>query len=189
MFALPLRPHPTNRTVQEQCCVAVMEDSMCTDGINTAKDLRSCDTLFSNTCETKTKKVPFCLMLSHVLELVVPRVCWERHCEVTVWTENLIQLTHLAWCHCVSQPVWGQMIDERERMTRMRHATPGRTGSFCCQREINPAVTLWTVCRLASKHLSLLTWVFVSVSVGSVSFHMAQPVATPHWWILGSQWS
>ncbi|XP_075894096.1 fibulin-1 isoform X1 [Nelusetta ayraudi] len=45
------------RTVQEQCCVAVMEASMCTDGINTAKDQRSCDTLFSNTCETKTKKM------------------------------------------------------------------------------------------------------------------------------------
>lgn len=40
--------------------MAVMEASMCTDGINTAKDQRSCDTLFSNTCETKTKKVPFC---------------------------------------------------------------------------------------------------------------------------------
>lgn len=49
---------PHDRTVQEQCCVAVLEDIMCTNGINTAKDLGSCDTLFSNTCETKTTKVP-----------------------------------------------------------------------------------------------------------------------------------
>ncbi|XP_034542484.1 fibulin-1 isoform X2 [Notolabrus celidotus] len=43
--------------VQEQCCVAVLEDSMCNTGINMAKDLGACDSLFTNTCETKTTKM------------------------------------------------------------------------------------------------------------------------------------
>lgn len=47
----------TDRTVQEQCCVAVLEDTMCTTGSNMAKEQGSCDTLFTNTCETKTTKV------------------------------------------------------------------------------------------------------------------------------------
>lgn len=46
-----------DRTVQEQCCVAALEDNMCTTGINMAKDQGSCDTLFTNPCETKTTKV------------------------------------------------------------------------------------------------------------------------------------
>ncbi|XP_061917213.1 fibulin-1 isoform X3 [Entelurus aequoreus] len=44
-------------TVQEQCCVAVLEDNMCTTGITLAKDQGACDSLFSNTCETKTTKM------------------------------------------------------------------------------------------------------------------------------------
>ncbi|XP_061917212.1 fibulin-1 isoform X2 [Entelurus aequoreus] len=48
---------PTCRTVQEQCCVAVLEDNMCTTGITLAKDQGACDSLFSNTCETKTTKM------------------------------------------------------------------------------------------------------------------------------------
>lgn len=47
------------RIVQEQCCVTVLEDNMCTTGINVAKDQGACDTLFTNTCETKTTKVCF----------------------------------------------------------------------------------------------------------------------------------
>ncbi|XP_037110487.1 fibulin-1 isoform X1 [Syngnathus acus] len=47
----------TCRTVQEQCCVAVLEDNMCTTGITVAKDQGACHSLFSNTCETKTTKM------------------------------------------------------------------------------------------------------------------------------------
>uniref|UniRef100_A0A665UA94 Fibulin-1 n=1 Tax=Echeneis naucrates TaxID=173247 RepID=A0A665UA94_ECHNA len=43
--------------VQEQCCVTVLEDNMCTTGIDLAKEQRACDDLFSNTCETKTTKM------------------------------------------------------------------------------------------------------------------------------------
>lgn len=50
-----------DRVVQEQCCVAVLEDNMCTTGINVAKDQGACDSLFTSTCETKTTKV--CLHL------------------------------------------------------------------------------------------------------------------------------
>lgn len=46
-----------DRIVQEQCCVTVLEDNMCTTGINMAKDQGVCDSLFTNTCETKTTKV------------------------------------------------------------------------------------------------------------------------------------
>ncbi|KAM4618569.1 fibulin-1 isoform 1-T1 [Polymixia lowei] len=56
--ALPLISESTTcRIVQEQCCVTVLEDHMCTTGINMAKDQGACDTLFfTNTCETKTTK-------------------------------------------------------------------------------------------------------------------------------------
>ncbi|XP_056273173.1 fibulin-1 [Pseudoliparis swirei] len=47
----------TCRIVQEQCCVSVLEDNMCTTGINMAKDQGLCDSLFTNTCETKTTKM------------------------------------------------------------------------------------------------------------------------------------
>ncbi|XP_068168640.1 fibulin-1 isoform X1 [Antennarius striatus] len=47
----------TCRMVQEQCCVTVLEDDMCTAGINTAKQEGACHTLFTNTCETKTTKM------------------------------------------------------------------------------------------------------------------------------------
>ena len=50
-----------DRVVQEQCCITVLEDNMCTTGINMAKDQGVCDTLFSNTCETKTTKVRLCM--------------------------------------------------------------------------------------------------------------------------------
>lgn len=46
-----------DRAVQEQCCLAVLEDNMCNSGINMAKTQGSCDYLFANTCETKTTKV------------------------------------------------------------------------------------------------------------------------------------
>ena len=46
------------RIVQEQCCVTVLEDSMCTTGINMAKERSSCYTdQFSNSCDSKTTKV------------------------------------------------------------------------------------------------------------------------------------
>lgn len=50
---------PADRIVQEQCCVTVLEDNLCTSGINMAKDQGACDSLFSNTCESKTTKVCF----------------------------------------------------------------------------------------------------------------------------------
>ncbi|XP_071378780.1 fibulin-1 isoform X2 [Centroberyx affinis] len=47
----------TCRIVQEQCCVTVLEDNMCTTGINMAKDQGACEMLFfTNTCDTKTTK-------------------------------------------------------------------------------------------------------------------------------------
>nr|O42182.1 RecName: Full=Fibulin-1; Short=FIBL-1; Flags: Precursor [Danio rerio]AAB80944.1 fibulin-1 D [Danio rerio] len=58
--SLPLISESTTcRVVQEQCCSAVLEDSICTSGINMAKDQSSCDALLSgsSTCETKTTKM------------------------------------------------------------------------------------------------------------------------------------
>lgn len=49
-----------DRIVQEQCCVTVLEDNVCTIGINTAKEQGVCHsllTVLTNTCESKTKKV------------------------------------------------------------------------------------------------------------------------------------
>ncbi|XP_040894238.1 fibulin-1 isoform X2 [Toxotes jaculatrix] len=55
--SLPLISESTTcRVVQEQCCVTVLEDNMCTNGINLAKQ-GACDSLFTNTCETKTTKM------------------------------------------------------------------------------------------------------------------------------------
>ncbi|XP_028815020.1 fibulin-1 isoform X3 [Denticeps clupeoides] len=48
----------TCRIVQEQCCASAIEDAGCTKGINMAKDLGACESLFSgSTCETKTSKM------------------------------------------------------------------------------------------------------------------------------------
>ncbi len=55
-----------DRVVQEQCCVAVLEDNMCNTGINMAKDQGACDSLFTSTCETKTTKVCFVCVLVHI---------------------------------------------------------------------------------------------------------------------------
>ncbi|XP_067091242.1 fibulin-1-like [Osmerus mordax] len=57
--ALPLISESTTcRIVQEQCCAAVLEDNICTNGINMAKDQGACETLYSgSTCETKTAKM------------------------------------------------------------------------------------------------------------------------------------
>lgn len=46
-----------DRAVQEQCCLAVLQDNMCATGINMAKTKGSCDDLFANTCVNKTTKV------------------------------------------------------------------------------------------------------------------------------------
>nr|XP_020479799.1 fibulin-1 isoform X2 [Monopterus albus] len=56
--SLPLISESTIcRIVQEQCCVTVLEDNMCTTGINMAKNQGVCDSLYTNTCETKTTKL------------------------------------------------------------------------------------------------------------------------------------
>ncbi|XP_028286387.1 fibulin-1 isoform X2 [Parambassis ranga] len=56
--SLPLISESTTcRIVQEQCCVTVLEDNMCSTGINTAKEQGVCDFLYTNTCETKTTKM------------------------------------------------------------------------------------------------------------------------------------
>uniref|UniRef100_A0A673B787 Fibulin-1 n=1 Tax=Sphaeramia orbicularis TaxID=375764 RepID=A0A673B787_9TELE len=73
--ALPLiSASNTCRIVQEQCCVTVLEDNMCTTGINTAKEQGVCDSLFANTCETKTTKMccDCCLLGKAVLEQGLP---------------------------------------------------------------------------------------------------------------------
>ncbi|XP_041852972.1 fibulin-1 isoform X2 [Melanotaenia boesemani] len=64
----------TCRIVQEQCCTAVLEDNMCTTGINTAKDRGDCDSLFTSTCETKTTKMccDCCLLGKAAKELGLP---------------------------------------------------------------------------------------------------------------------
>ncbi|XP_072291030.1 fibulin-1 isoform X1 [Eucyclogobius newberryi] len=43
--------------VREQCCVSVLEDNMCSEGINAAKSQETCDALFTSTCDTKTTKI------------------------------------------------------------------------------------------------------------------------------------
>lgn len=48
---------PSDRIAQEQCCVSVLEDNMCSTGINVAKEQGVCDSLLGGTCETKTTKV------------------------------------------------------------------------------------------------------------------------------------
>uniref|UniRef100_A0A6Q2YR45 Fibulin-1 n=1 Tax=Esox lucius TaxID=8010 RepID=A0A6Q2YR45_ESOLU len=57
--SIPLISESTTcRIVQEQCCVAVLEDTVCTSGINMAKGQGGCDTLFTgSTCEIKTTKM------------------------------------------------------------------------------------------------------------------------------------
>ncbi|XP_029613916.1 fibulin-1 isoform X2 [Salmo trutta] len=57
--AIPLISESTTcRIVQEQCCAAVLEDNICTSGINMAKDQGACDTQFTGSiCETKTAKM------------------------------------------------------------------------------------------------------------------------------------
>ncbi|XP_008310444.1 fibulin-1 isoform X2 [Cynoglossus semilaevis] len=68
--SLPLISESTTcRVVQEQCCVTVLEDNMCTNGINLAKDQGACDPLFANTCETKTIKMCCdCCLLGKALQ-------------------------------------------------------------------------------------------------------------------------
>uniref|UniRef100_A0A8C6NY29 Fibulin-1 n=1 Tax=Nothobranchius furzeri TaxID=105023 RepID=A0A8C6NY29_NOTFU len=62
------------RIVQEQCCVTVLEDNMCTIGINVAKEQGACDSLLTSTCETKTTKMccDCCLLGRAAHELDVP---------------------------------------------------------------------------------------------------------------------
>ncbi|XDV53525.1 hypothetical protein PO909_022003 [Leuciscus waleckii] len=57
--SLPLISGSTTcRIAQEQCCATVLDDNICTSGINMAKDQGSCDGLLStSTCETKTAKM------------------------------------------------------------------------------------------------------------------------------------
>ncbi|XP_061577101.1 fibulin-1 isoform X2 [Cololabis saira] len=64
----------TCRIVQEQCCVTVLEDNMCTTGINVAKDQGACDSLFTSTCETKTTKMccDCCLLGKAARDLGIP---------------------------------------------------------------------------------------------------------------------
>uniref|UniRef100_A0A3P9MLQ3 Fibulin-1 n=1 Tax=Oryzias latipes TaxID=8090 RepID=A0A3P9MLQ3_ORYLA len=64
----------TCRIVQEQCCTAALEDNMCRTGINLAKDQGVCDSLFNNTCETKTTKMccDCCLLGKVMKEMSLP---------------------------------------------------------------------------------------------------------------------
>ncbi|XP_017289740.1 fibulin-1 isoform X1 [Kryptolebias marmoratus] len=74
-LSLPLISGSTTcRIVQEQCCVTVLEDNMCTTGINVAKDQGTCDSLFTNTCETKTTKIccDCCLLGKEAHERNIP---------------------------------------------------------------------------------------------------------------------
>uniref|UniRef100_A0A8C9T7X7 Fibulin-1 n=1 Tax=Scleropages formosus TaxID=113540 RepID=A0A8C9T7X7_SCLFO len=52
----PLSPLP-DRVAQEQCCLAVMENASCNQGVAVAREQRACDMLFSGSiCEPKTAK-------------------------------------------------------------------------------------------------------------------------------------
>ncbi|XP_008409358.1 fibulin-1 isoform X2 [Poecilia reticulata] len=64
----------TCRIAQEQCCVSVLEDNMCSTGINVAKDQGVCDSLLAGTCETKTTKTccDCCLLGKEAQELNIP---------------------------------------------------------------------------------------------------------------------
>ncbi|KAM4734166.1 fibulin-1 isoform 2-T2 [Anableps anableps] len=64
----------TCRIAQEQCCVSVLEDTMCSTGINVAKDQGVCDSLLAGTCETKTTKMccDCCLLGKAAQELNIP---------------------------------------------------------------------------------------------------------------------
>ncbi|KAG7522590.1 fibulin-1-like isoform X1 [Solea senegalensis] len=73
--SLPLISESTTcRVVQEQCCVTVLEDNMCTTGINLAKGQGACDSLFANTCEIKTTKMccDCCLLGKAIQERGLP---------------------------------------------------------------------------------------------------------------------
>ncbi|KAM6960686.1 fibulin-1-like [Aplochiton taeniatus] len=55
-MSLPLISESTTcKKVQEQCCAAVLEDKLCTNGINMAKDKGAC--LVGSTCETKATRM------------------------------------------------------------------------------------------------------------------------------------
>ncbi|KAK5613724.1 hypothetical protein CRENBAI_017149 [Crenichthys baileyi] len=64
----------TCRIAQEQCCVSVLEDAMCSTGINVAKDQAVCDSVLAGTCETKTTKMccECCLLGKAAQELNIP---------------------------------------------------------------------------------------------------------------------
>ncbi|KAI1883384.1 hypothetical protein AGOR_G00230870 [Albula goreensis] len=56
--SLPLISESTTcRIAQEQCCVAALDDTACTNGINMAKDHGACEVLLSNSpCGTRTAR-------------------------------------------------------------------------------------------------------------------------------------
>ncbi|XP_033823944.1 fibulin-1 isoform X2 [Periophthalmus magnuspinnatus] len=55
--------------VREQCCLSVLEDNMCSTGINTAKSNGACDALFTSTCDAKTTKMCCgCCLLGKALQ-------------------------------------------------------------------------------------------------------------------------
>ncbi|CAG06344.1 unnamed protein product, partial [Tetraodon nigroviridis] len=64
----------TCMAVQEQCCLAVLQDNMCATGINMAKTKGSCDDLFANTCVNKTTKMccDCCLLGKEARERSLP---------------------------------------------------------------------------------------------------------------------
>uniref|UniRef100_A0A8C9QWK0 Fibulin-1 n=1 Tax=Scleropages formosus TaxID=113540 RepID=A0A8C9QWK0_SCLFO len=69
--SLPLISESTNcRIAQEQCCMAALEDTSCTQGINMAKDEGDCKSLLSgSSCETKTARMCCeCCLLGRALQ-------------------------------------------------------------------------------------------------------------------------
>lgn len=100
---------PTDRTVQEQCCVAMLEDIMCTNGINTAKDLGSCDTLFSNTCETKTTKVRL-----SACKYALVFVCTEHEDVNTGWNHRLHRKSPSTKSVCITSRCWTARMEAND---------------------------------------------------------------------------
>uniref|UniRef100_A0A8D0D215 Fibulin-1 n=1 Tax=Sander lucioperca TaxID=283035 RepID=A0A8D0D215_SANLU len=131
----------TCRIVQEQCCVTVLEDNMCTTGINMAKGQGACESLFTNTCETKTTKV--CLYLyvycTYVYVFVCVCVC------VCVWkcAHNCVGNDT---CSCFKgyklKPDGKSCEDINECLLGASNCRGGERcinteGSFRCQREVS----------------------------------------------------
>uniref|UniRef100_A0A8C7CSZ2 Fibulin-1 n=1 Tax=Oncorhynchus kisutch TaxID=8019 RepID=A0A8C7CSZ2_ONCKI len=137
--ALPLISESTTcRIVQEQCCATVLEDSICTNGINMAKDQGGCDTQFpGSTCETKTAKMccDCCLLGRAAQEKGLP-------CDHSLSLGYQCGLVSRACCDDGAPDVKTNTLDINECLLGASNCRGGERcintlGSFRCQREVS----------------------------------------------------